>query len=114
MQINNSFFLLSTCILVVNQVTFTASKGHGATSCDLESDFAKISVGGAGTTKATLGNIENLYGTWDDNKVIDGADAGRHSGVGFWWDGTQIDGGDQVSVGSVTYGPIELKKIHTL
>lgn len=88
----------------------TASKGQGKTSFDLESDFAKISVGGTGTTKATLGNIENLYGTWDDNKVIDGADAGRHSGVGFWWDGTQIDGGNQVSVGSVTYGPIELKK----
>lgn len=88
----------------------TASKGHGATSFDLESDFAKISVGGSGTTKATLGSIGDLYDIWDDSKVTDGAAAGTHSGAGFWWEGNQIDGGKQTSIGSVAYGPIELKK----
>lgn len=87
-----------------------ASKGHGATSFDLESDFAKISVGGFGTTNAALGNIESLYDKWDDSNITDGVNAGRHSGAGFWWETNHIDGGKQMSVGSVTYGPIELKK----
>lgn len=87
-----------------------ASKGQGKTSFDLESDFAKISVGGFGTTNAALGNIESLYDKWDDSNITDGVNAGRHSGAGFWWKTNQIDGGKQMSVGSVTYGPIELKK----
>lgn len=90
--------------------SIVASKGHGATSFDLESDFAKISVGGSGTTRATFGNIGDLYDIWDDSKVTDGVDAGTHSGAGFWWEGKQIDGGNRIDVGSVTYGPIELKK----
>lgn len=90
--------------------SIVASKGHGATGFDLESDFAKIAVGGSGITKATLGNIGDLYDIWDDSKVTDGVDAGTHSGAGFWWEGKQIDGGNRIDVGSVTYGPIELKK----
>lgn len=90
--------------------SIVASKGHGATGFDLESDFAKIAVGGSGITKATLGNIGDLYDIWDDSKVTDGVDAGTHSGTGFWWEGNQIDGGNRIDVGSVTYEPIELKK----
>lgn len=90
--------------------SIVASKGHGATGFDLESDFAKIAVSGSGITKATLGNIGDMYDIWDDSKVTDGVDAGTHSGAGFWWEAKQIDGGNRIDVGSVNYGPIELKK----
>lgn len=51
----------------------------------------------------------DLYGSWDDSNITVGANAGTHSGAGFWWD-NNVAAGDSVSLGSVTYGPIVLKQ----
>jgi len=75
----------------------------------LESDFASIPVSGSGITHSAQGSINDLYGSWDDSKIVEGANAGTHSGAGFWWE-RNVSAGNSFSLGSVKYGPITLKQ----
>ena len=82
----------------------------------LENDDAEIPVtgqsNGQGTYNSAMGSINDLYDTWGDSNVHYGANAGTHTGAGFWWENQPIPANttNPVSLGSVTYGPITLKK----
>lgn len=76
----------------------------------LESDFAKIKISGQNETHSAMGDISDLYDTWDDSKVTDGSTVSYHTGAGFWWEGISIPSGQSIPIGQVTYGPITLKK----
>lgn len=77
---------------------------------DLESDYAKIPVDGNGTDHTALGDISQLYNTWDDSNIVENAPVSHHTGAGFWWNNRSIPANGTLSLGSVTYGPITLKK----
>lgn len=77
---------------------------------DLESDTAKIPVEGHGTDHTALGDISQLYDTWDDSNIVENSIVNSHTGAGFWWNNRSIPANGTVSLGSVTYGPITLKK----
>ena len=80
----------------------------------LENDDAEIEINGdnkgTGTFKTVLGAIDDLYDTWDDSKVIENVSGIVHTGTGFWWEDNTIPAGNKIDLGSVTYGPIKLKK----
>ena len=80
----------------------------------LENDDAEIEINGdnkgTGTFKTVLGAIDDLYNTWDDSKVIENVSGIVHTGTGFWWEDNTIPAGNKIDLGSVTYGPIKLKK----
>ena len=80
----------------------------------LENDDAEIEINGdnkgTGTFKTVLGAIDDLYDTWDDSKVIANVSGIVHTGTGFWWEDNTIPAGNKIDLGSVTYGPIKLKK----
>lgn len=80
----------------------------------LENDDAEIEINGdnkgTGTFKTVLGAIDDLYDTWDDSKVIENVSGIEHTGTGFWWEDNTIPAGNKIDLGSVTYGPIKLKK----
>lgn len=80
----------------------------------LENDDAEIEINGdnkgTGTFKTVLGAIDDLYDTWDDSKVIENVSGIVHTGTGFWWEDNTILAGNEIDLGSVTYGPIKLKK----
>ena len=80
----------------------------------LENDDAEIEINGdnkgTGTFKTVLGAIDDLYNTWDDSKVIENVSGIVHTGTGFWWEDNTIPAGNKIDLGSVTYGPINLKK----
>ena len=80
----------------------------------LENDDAEIEIKGdnkgTGTFKTVLGAIDDLYDTWDDSKVIENVSGIVHTGTGFWWEDNTIPAGNKIDLGSVTYGPIKLKK----
>lgn len=80
----------------------------------LENDDAEIEINGdnkgTGTFKTVLGSIDDLYDTWDDSKVIENVSGIEHTGAGFWWEDNTIPAGNKIDLGSVTYGPIKLKK----
>lgn len=80
----------------------------------LENDDAEIEINGdnkgTGTFKTVLGAIDDLYDTWDDSKVIENVSGIVHTGTGFWWEDNTIPAGNEIDLGSVTYGPIKLKK----
>lgn len=80
----------------------------------LENDDAEIEINGdnkgTGTFKTVLGAIDDLYDTWDDSKVIENVSGIEHTGAGFWWEDNTIPAGNKIDLGSVTYGPIKLKK----
>ena len=80
----------------------------------LENDDAEIEINGdnkgTGTFKTVLGAIDDLYYTWDDSKVIENVSGIVHTGTGFWWEDNTIPAGNKIDLGSVTYGPIKLKK----
>lgn len=80
----------------------------------LENDDAEIEINGdnkgIGTFKTVLGAIDDLYDTWDDSKVIENVSGIVHTGTGFWWEDNTIPAGNKIDLGSVTYGPIKLKK----
>lgn len=80
----------------------------------LENDDAEIEINGnnkgTGTFKTVLGAIDDLYDTWDDSKVIENVSGIVHTGTGFWWEDNMIPAGNKIDLGSVTYGPIKLKK----
>ena len=80
----------------------------------LENDDAEIEINGdnkgTGTFKTVLGAIDDLYDTWDDSKVIENVSGIVHTGTGFWWEDNTIPAGKKIDLGSVTYGPIKLKK----
>lgn len=80
----------------------------------LENDDAEIEINGdnkgTGTFKTVLGSIDDLYDTWDDSKVIENVSGIVHTGTGFWWEDNTIPAGNKIDLGSVTYGPIKLKK----
>lgn len=80
----------------------------------LENDDAEIEINGdnkgTGTFKTVLGAIDDLYDTWDDSKVIENVSGIVHTGTGFWWEDNTIPDGNKIDLGSVTYGPIKLKK----
>lgn len=80
----------------------------------LENDDAEIEINGdnkgTGTFKTVLGSIDDLYDTWDDSKVIENVSGIEHTGTGFWWEDNTIPAGNKIDLGSVTYGPIKLKK----
>lgn len=80
----------------------------------LENDDAEIEINGdnkgTGTFKTVLGAIDDLYDMWDDSKVIENVSGIVHTGTGFWWEDNTIPAGNKIDLGSVTYGPIKLKK----
>lgn len=80
----------------------------------LENDDAEIEINGdnkgTGTFTTVLGAIDDLYDTWDDSKVIENVSGIVHTGTGFWWEDNTIPAGNKIDLGSVTYGPIKLKK----
>lgn len=80
----------------------------------LENDDAEIEINGdnkgTGTFKTVLGAIDDLYDTWDDSKVVENVSGIVHTGTGFWWEDNTIPAGNKIDLGSVTYGPIKLKK----
>lgn len=80
----------------------------------LENDDAEIEINGdnkgTGTFKTVLGAIDDLYDTWDDSKVVENVSGIVHTGAGFWWEDNTIPAGNKIDLGSVTYGPIKLKK----
>lgn len=77
----------------------------------LESDYASIPISSGSATHSAMGDISDLYDTWDDSKIIDGSTVPIHTGAGFWWEGISIPAGQKdVPIGNVTYGPITLKK----
>lgn len=80
----------------------------------LENDDAEIEINGdnkgTGTFKTVLGAIDDLYNTWDDSNVIENVSGIEHTGTGFWWEDNTIPAGNKIDLGSVTYGPIKLKK----
>ena len=80
----------------------------------LENDDAEIEINGdnkgTGTFKTVFGAIDDLYDTWDDSKVIENVSGIVHTGTGFWWEDNTIPAGNKIDLGSVTYGPIKLKK----
>lgn len=80
----------------------------------LENDDAEIEINGnnkgTGTFKTVLGAIDDLYDTWDDSKVIENVSGIVHTGTGFWWEDNTIPARNKIDLGSVTYGPIKLKK----
>ena len=80
----------------------------------LENDDAEIEINGdnkgTGTFKTVLGAIDDLYDTWDDSKVIENVSGIVHTGTCFWWEDNTIPAGNKIDLGSVTYGPIKLKK----
>lgn len=80
----------------------------------LENDDAEIEINGdnkgTGTFKTVLGAIDDLYDTWDDSKVIENVSGIVHTGTGFWWKDNTMPAGNKIDLGSVTYGPIKLKK----
>ena len=80
----------------------------------LENDDAEIEINGdnkgTGIFKTVLGAIDDLYDTWDDSKVIENVSGIVHTGTGFWWEDNTIPAGNKIDLGSVTYGPIKLKK----
>lgn len=80
----------------------------------LENDDAEIEINGdnkgTGTFKTVLGAIDDLYDTWDDSKVIENVSGIEHTEAGFWWEDNTIPAGNKIDLGSVTYGPIKLKK----
>ena len=80
----------------------------------LENDDAEIEINGdnkgTGTFKTVLGAIDDLYNTWDGSKVIENVSGIVHTGTGFWWEDNTIPAGNKIDLGSVTYGPIKLKK----
>ena len=77
----------------------------------LENDMAKIPITGSNTDYSVMGNIEQLYNTWDDSHVVPGTQVDHHTGAGFWWENRTLQPGQSLDLGSVTYGPIELKKV---
>ncbi len=78
----------------------------------LESDFAAISISHTGTNESAMGDISDLYDTWDASKINEGNIVSKHTGAGFWWSGTTngSSSSNELQLGSVTYGPITLKK----
>lgn len=89
------------------QITSTKTKKP---PYELESDYAKIPVTGNGQDHAALGDISQLYNTWDDSNIVENAPVSHHTGAGFWWNNRPVDANKTLSLGSVTYGPITLKK----
>jgi flagellin len=87
----------------------TGAKSTGATGYTLATDFASIDISASGATSSAIGSINNLYDTWDDSQITEGADEGNHSGVGYWWNQTLADGAT-TDLGGVSYGPITLLK----
>lgn len=86
------------------------SVDNGSSTFNLQTDYAEINISGTGTTNAVLGNIEELYGRWDE-RVDDGDPVtGKHTGAGFWWENNTVNDGGSLTVGPVNYGPITLLK----
>lgn len=86
----------------------TAAKDQ--TPYTLETDTAKISITAQKETHSVMSDIDKLYNHWDDNNLVPGTSVSYHTGAGFWWEGLSIPAGQSIDVGSVTYGPISLKK----
>lgn len=84
----------------------------GSTSFTLESELAKISISGQATggnlDRAMLGKIDDFYNDWNASSLVHGQDSGIHSGVGYYFSGNAT-AGSTLSLGTVSYGPIELK-----
>lgn len=77
----------------------------------VEDDIAKITVSADSSpnlTKSAYGDIGDIYGDWDATRLVDKKPVNYHTGVGYWWEKTDLTAGDSVTF-SVSYGPIELK-----
>lgn len=75
----------------------------------LANSNASIDISATNTTHTVLGSIDDLYSQWDDSKVQDGTSVRNdHTGVGCWWEGSQMTPGSSIALGAVSYGPITL------
>ena len=75
----------------------------------LTNSNASIDISATNTTHTVLGSIDDLYSQWDDSKVQDGTSVRNdHTGVGCWWEGSQMTPGSSIALGAVSYGPITL------
>lgn len=83
-------------------------KGAGSKSYSLETDMVSLGISASNAKSSAIGNINDMYGAWDDGKITAGVNAGSHAGVGYWWSENTASG--SVSLGSVSYGPLTLKK----
>lgn len=77
---------------------------------ELENEDAKIGITPTGADKFMITDIADLYDAFDDSKVVADKTGIYHTGAGFWWNNKEIAEGRGISIGSVKYGPIELKK----
>ena len=80
-----------------------------------EDKTAEIKVSASNTTKEVYGLIDKICNRWDE-AVNDQEDVGRHTGVGYWWEGADGNGVEipagtsDLEIGTVKYGPFTLLK----
>ncbi|MCH5267649.1 MAG: flagellin [Lachnospiraceae bacterium] len=84
--------------------------GKAAMPYELENEDAVIPVSAQGVTDACFTQINDLYGVLDKSNVKMDKTGITHTGAGFWWEAS-ANAGSAINLGSVKYGPIELKKV---
>lgn len=93
----------------INTPTTASNPAGSSSSFTLSTDLVSVDISAVNAVDSALGDISDLYNTWDDRNVIDGEPVDRHTGIGYWWD-TPTTAGLSTAVGSVCYGPITLLK----
>lgn len=100
--------------LAFDTMNTSTTSAKNQASYTLETDYAKIQISSADGAMATghssaLTDIGEIYSKWD-NDVTPGVEVPRHTGVGNWWENMSVGDGSSGEIGSITYGPVELKK----
>lgn len=90
--------------------TLDATPGASSLPYNLENETAKIAITASGVKESCLTDIGDLYKGFDKATYVNPTKTNiTHTGVGLWWEQDSLAPGGSVSLGSVTYGPIDLK-----